>query len=519
MTLPVICSTEEIQQIENFQIQGSVKVAMDLMETAGRKAAEAIINWQAKPATPVKTHYHIMCGPGNNGGDGFVIARTLLDLGESVSCWESGNPPNRSASSAAMRSKWLQRGTISPLTDLQEFAFAKNDILVDALFGIGLTRPLTNNIAQIIAGIPSYLPIIAIDILSGLDASTGRVLAPRDLPNYQASLTLTFQLAKWGHYLGEGVERSGPIRVISIGLEEGLKKYTTTHSPLVELVESQLPEFTNLLEKSGSKHKYDHGHSLILSGPPGKMGAAELAAISALRAGSGLVTMGLPAKAFLHHTNKVKALMTANINFTHDLEVVLSDNRINALCLGPGLGIGGQTREYTDVALNSGRNVVLDADALSSFQDNPEALFGKLHLRVVLTPHLGEFARIFPSLTRNIKEDGLPVIKATQQASTISGAVILFKGRQTVIAAPGGPTYLINGSRFQNSSWLATGGSGDVLSGLITGLMARNISPIISALLAVYIHLHAAKIFGPGLIADDLPKLIPSVLNKLLSSD
>ena len=511
-----ICSTEEIQEIENLQIQGSDQVAMDLMETAGRKAAEAIIKWKEKVRIPSQNHYHVLCGPGNNGGDGFVIARTLVDMGEKISCWELIDSPNRSAPSTLMRSKWLQKGSISPLEDFQRATLSEGDIVVDALFGIGLTRPLDKKCSKIIEGIPSHITIIAIDILSGLDSSTGSLLSSSELSSYEATLTLTFQIPKWGHYLQEGAERSGTIEVISIGLDEGLKKFSTIHPPLVELVETQPPEFIGLLDKKGPYHKYDHGHSLILSGPPGKMGAAELAGISALRVGSGLVTMGLPKEAFFNHTFKVNALMATKINKPQDMLDCLSDKRINAICLGPGLGIGKQTREYAIVALKSGQKAVLDADALTSFQENPDVLYKNLHNRTVITPHFGEFARIFPDLATKIKGDKLSVIRAVQKASTISGAVVLLKGRQTVIASPDGHTYLVNGAKSKNSPWLATGGSGDVLAGMITGLMARNIPPLKCALLSVYIHLHAVSIFGPGLIADDLPKLIPKVLNKFL---
>lgn len=511
-----ICSTEEIQEIERLQINGSDKVASVLMETAGRKATDSILKWRMQGKKPGRNQYHVLCGPGNNGGDGFVIARTLFEMGEKTSCWEIANPHNRSSSSALMRSKWLQRGTIAPLKDFERVEFSEDDILIDALFGIGLTRPLDEICSRIFKGIPSHMPIIAIDVLSGLDSSTGSFLSSSNLSDFKATLTLTFQIPKWGHYLQEGTERSGTIKVISIGLEEGLKKFSNTHPSLTELVETHPPEFTDLLDKMGSKHKYDHGHSLILSGPPGKMGAAELAGLSALRVGSGLVTMGLPKEVFFNHTNKVKAMMTTKIDKVHDLLDRLSDKRINSICLGPGLGIGEQTREFTNVALKSGRAVVLDADALTSFHEDPDSLFKNLHKRVVITPHFGEFARIFPDLAKKIKGNKLPLIRAVQIASTISGAVVLLKGRQTVIASPDGHTYLVNGAKFKHSSWLATGGSGDVLAGMITGLMARNIPTKKSAILATYIHLFAANLFGPGLIGDDLPKLIPTVLRKLV---
>ena len=512
--MPSICSTKEIQVIEKLEIQDDDQVATDLMETAGKKAAKAIKKWSQKGKNTGSNHYHVFCGPGNNGGDGFVIARTLFDLGEKISCWELKNPSNRSASSALMRSKWLERGSISSSEDFQGIILSKGDIVVDALFGIGLSRPLDERCTKIIEGIPSYIPIIAIDILSGLDSSTGNLMSSGELTSYEASLTLTFQIPKWGHYLQDGSERSGTIKVIPIGLERGMKEFSASHPPLVELVETTPPDYIDLLNKRGSAHKYDHGHSLILSGPQGKIGATELAGTSALRLGSGLVTMAMPKNAFYNHVNSVKALMTTEINKPQDMLDFLTDKRINALCLGPGLGIGEKTREFTKMALNSGRSVVLDADALTSFQEDPDVLYQNLHDKTVLTPHFGEFTRIFPELAKDIKEAKLPIIRGVQKASAVSGAVVLLKGRQTVIASPGGQTYLVNGSSFENSPWLATAGSGDVLAGMITGLMARNIPPIKCAVLAVFMHLCAAKMIGPGLIADDLPATIPKVLQR-----
>ena len=515
--MPAICSTEEIQKIEHLQIKDEYQVATDLMECAGTKAAESIVEWDQKARKKSSNHYYVFCGPGNNGGDGFVIARKLFDLGKKVSCWEFGNPTGMPSSCALMRSKWLQRGSISPIDQFQKVELRNGDIIVDALFGIGLTRPLDKKCSIIFEKIPPDIPIIAIDILSGLDSTSGKLLSACDLPNYKATLTLTFQLAKWGHYLQEGSIRSGKIKVLSIGLDRGMRQYYTEKPPLVELVEANPPDFVDQLEKLGASHKYDHGHSLILSGSQEKMGAAELAGASALRIGSGLVTLGLPRDVLQIYSSKMKALMVKLTDEPKDLLDCLLDKRINALCLGPGLGIGRKTREFTNVALESGRNVVLDADALSSFKDNPESLFKQLHDKTVITPHFGEFAKLFPDLANKMKYENYPVMTAVQKACTRSGAIVLLKGRQTVIASPVGKTYLVNGEKFENSSWLATAGSGDVLAGMITGLMARNIAPLKCSVLAAYIHLKTASLLGPGLIADDIPNTIPQAIGQVLT--
>ncbi|MCY4185852.1 MAG: NAD(P)H-hydrate dehydratase [Rhodobacteraceae bacterium] len=512
-----ICSTEEMQKIERLQIKDDIQVATGLMECAGTKAAESIIEWSQEAGRKSRNHFHVLCGPGNNGGDGFVIARTLFDLGKKVSCWELGNPTGKSSSSTLMRSKWLQRGSIAPIGQFQMAELKNGDIVVDALFGIGLTRPLDKKCSIIFERIPSSVPIIAIDILSGLNSTSGELLSVSDLPAYKAALTLTFQLAKWGHYLQEGSARSGKIEVLPIGLDKGMREYNKSNTSLVELVDTNPPDFAKFLDKHGASHKYDHGHALILSGSQGKMGAAELAGASALRIGSGLVTLGLPRDAFQIYSNNLKALMVTPADEPKDLQECLEDTRINALCLGPGLGLGRKTREFTNAALASGRNVVLDADALTSFKDNHKSLFMQLHEKTVLTPHFGEFAKLFPDLATRMKSGNYPLLTSVQKASTRSGAIILLKGRQTVVASPDGKTYLVDGVKFENSSWLATAGSGDVLAGMITGLMARNITPLKSAVLSVYLHLKAASLLGPGLIADDIPNTIPRVIGHVLN--
>ncbi len=511
-----ICSTEEIQTIERLHIMKDDSIETALMERAGKKAAESILNWGREVKESGSVRYHVFCGPGNNGGDGFVIAKTLFDRGEKVSCWELKKTESRSPSSSLMRKLWQPLGDIRPLKNLTEQDFKEGDVVVDALFGIGLTRQLDDECSQIIDKIPANIPIIAIDILSGMDSSSGAFLASGELPNFEASLTLTFQMAKWGHYLQEGMKRSGTIKVIPIGLDDGLEKYLTSYPALVKLIDTTSPGFFALLDKKGSEHKYGYGHSLVLSGSRSKMGAAELAGIAALRVGSGLVTLGLHKDTFYNHTSEVKALMKAKIYNKENLCDVLSDERINALCLGPGLGIEENTRDLIKTALEAKRHVVLDADAISAFQDDPNSLFEQLHDKVVLTPHFGEFARLFPDLARKIRKENFTKIKAVQQASILCGANVLLKGQQTIIASPGGQTYLVNGSDFKNSSWLATAGSGDVLAGMITGLMARSITPIKSAVLAAYIHLQTSNLYGPGLIADDIPNMIPRVLQNHL---
>lgn len=269
-------------------------------------------------------------------------------------------------------------------------------------------------------------------------------------------------------------------------------------------------------------HKYSHGHALILSGGEGKSGAARLAARGALRVGAGLVTVGAPPSGMAECAAQLTAIMLKQIRDSKDLQEVLKDKRLNALCLGPGMGLGAGTRDMVLAALvcDTPRGVVLDADALTVFQDDPEALFGALHPNCVLTPHAGEFARLFPDIAeefnaRPTKGPAYSKVDATRAAARRAGCVVLFKGPDTVIASPDGRCALNSAAYGRAAPWLATAGSGDVLAGIITGLLARGYGAQAAAETGAWLHVEAARKFGPGLIAEDLPEQLPAVLRGL----
>lgn len=270
------------------------------------------------------------------------------------------------------------------------------------------------------------------------------------------------------------------------------------------------------LAKHATQHKYDHGHALVVAGGPGRGGAARLAARAALRVGAGLVTVGCPAEALTENAAQLTAIMLRALKGSAGLEEVLEDARINALCLGPGLGQGTETRNMVRVALATRRAIVLDADALTSFADTPRALFSLLHGQAVLTPHAGEFARLFPedgrALTQAPAEKALEMRRnAVLGAAARSGAVVLLKGEVTLIADPSGHMAEHHMTGQAAAPWLATAGSGDVLAGIVTGLLARGFSPLQAADLATWLHAAAARNVGPGLIAEDLPDALPAV--------
>ncbi len=269
------------------------------------------------------------------------------------------------------------------------------------------------------------------------------------------------------------------------------------------------------LSKAADSHKYTHGHALILSGGSGRTGAARLAAKGALRIGAGLVTLGVPASAQMEVASQITALMLKRAGTAEELRAALEDARINALCLGPGLGLS-RARELVPVALGAGRASVLDADALSAYADDPPALFKMLHKNCVLTPHGGEFAKLFPDIAEKLNAPAVTgpaysKVDATREAAARAGCVVLFKGADTVMAAPDGQCSINAALYERRAPWLATAGSGDVLAGFITGLLARGFSPLQAAETAAWLHVECALSFGPGLIAEDLPEELPKV--------
>jgi NAD(P)H-hydrate repair Nnr-like enzyme with NAD(P)H-hydrate dehydratase domain len=347
---------------------------------------------------------------------------------------------------------------------------------------------------------------------------------------------------------GGGVKR--PRHAAGVPLARGGGVGRGPAVPPGELVKLVSAEDLRRLKKATSVHKYTHGHALILSGPAGKGGAARLAARGALRIGAGLVTVGVPHDALTENAARLDAIMLAEIGDADALARVLKDTRMNALCLGPGLG-QARARELVPVALGATgggrparggaqkapaqkggagasriagdpgkRAVVLDADALTAYTDDPLALFAMLHDKCVLTPHAGEFARLFPDIAEKLnapptKGPAYSRVDATREAAARAGCTILYKGPDTVIADPSGRC-AVNSAHYERSApWLATAGSGDVLAGFIAGLMARGFAPMQAAETAAWLHVECALSFGPGLIAEDLPEELPKVFGKL----
>jgi NAD(P)H-hydrate epimerase len=365
--------------------------------------------------------------------------------------------------------------------------------VVDALFGAGLSRPLDGVARQTIDAVrDAGVPVVAVDVPSGVDGEGGAVLgvaAP-------ARLTVTFHRAKPGHLLLPGRDHVGELVVADIGIPDqataAMDIRQFANHP--HLWRDQLPR------RARSSHKYSHGHALVLGGGMASSGAARLAARGALRAGAGLVTVACPSAALGVYAAQLTAIMVAPFADDEEFAGILAERRRNGILLGPGAGVGEALRRRVALALAAGKACVLDADALTSFAGRPKALFEAIDGPCLLTPHEGEFARLFTL-------DGDKLTRA-RAAASVSGAVVLLKGADTVVAAPDGRAVI----QPDAPPTLATAGSGDVLAGIALGLLVQGMAPFEAAAAAVWLHAGAGYRVGPGLIAEDLPEALPAAL-------
>lgn len=514
-----LLTTAQMRAAEEAEIGSGVVSGLELMERAGQGVVAAIFErWPELAHTSQRAL--VLCGPGNNGGDGFVIARLLKEAGWQIDLLLFGDAARLPPDARTNHDRWIKLGQVRPLEDpgaLPDDSVAEApDLIVDAIFGTGLTRALPevvtrtlSRISQGMAGRDRQVPCVAVDIPSGLSSDTGRALGcPMSF-----DLAVTFHSAKLGHYLADGPALCGALRIADIGL----RRQALPEPPAAGIVRLTRPP--EGLGRSGG-HKYTHGHAVILSGGAGRTGAARLAARGALRIGAGLVTLGVPGAAQLEVASQVTAIMLARVDDAAGLSDLLGDARLNALCIGPGLGLKDHQASLVEAALKSGRPTVLDADALSLISGSG-ALFAALHAGCVLTPHEGEFARLFPDIAQRLGDEsvgGGPAfskVDAAREAARRAGCVVLLKGPDTIIAAPDGRC-AINASVYDRAApWLATAGSGDVLAGLITGLLARGFDTMRAAEAGAWLHTQCAIRFGPGLIAEDVPEELPAVLRAL----
>ncbi|MCL4105239.1 UNVERIFIED_CONTAM: hypothetical protein GTU68_055370 [Idotea baltica] len=508
-------TSDDMRALEELAVESLQVTRQELTERAGQAVCDAIFErWPNFAATSFRAL--VLCGPGNNGADGFVVARLLQQRGWEVSVIIYGDPARDFGSNTQIAyDAWCSVGTEQSAE--KEADPATYDLAIDAIFGAGFHGDL-DFIPVVCRGRrigARYAPLVSIDMPSGIDMDTGAT-GGKGFATY-ADLTVTFHRPKLGHYLGYGSVFCGESVVKDIGLTpwDPLDEPDLTNCFLIGAPE-------NIAKSEDKEHKFSYGHALVLAGPQGKGGAGRLAARGALRIGAGVVTLLCPSKALAENAAHLNAIMLETCETAKDLILLMADDRVKAVCLGPGLGVNDSTRDLVKAALKTGRPLVLDADALTAFQPKPQILFKLLHPKVCLTPHMGEFASLFPDLARWMKEDDPDLatdkVSAVKHAAANVGCTILLKGADTVIADDQRLTALNAAVYDRAVPWLATAGAGDVLAGFITGLMARGWSPFEAAKAAAWLHVECARSFGPGLIAEDLSDELPKVLRNLPNS-
>jgi ADP-dependent NAD(P)H-hydrate dehydratase / NAD(P)H-hydrate epimerase len=460
-----------------------------LMENAGGAvAAEISRRWSPRPVV-------VLCGPGNNGGDGFVVARLLQRQGWRVRVALLGSAETLNGDAKRNAERWA-----GPIETLAPPCLDGAELIVDALFGAGLKRPITGAPAAVLDAIGD-IPVVSIDIPSGLHGDTGVVEG--DGAVAWPRLTVTFFRRKPGHILLPGREICGEIVVADIGIPDdvlnAINPRQAANAPELWNAEYPWPKLTD--------HKYRRGHAVVTGGRH-MTGAARMAAMAAQRVGAGIVTVAAPLDAVVVY--KI-TLTTPLINSIRDSAAYMDcvgEPRVSSILVGPGNESIGSTRERALIALRTEKPVVLDADALTVFEDSTSLLYETITGPCVMTPHDGEFSKVFPDLGDIDMRDKIAKVRT---AAELSGAVVVLKGADTVVAAPDGRAVVNENAPAD----LATGGSGDVLSGFITGLLAQGMAPFEASCAGVWLHGAAAFEFGPGLVAEDLINALPSVLRSL----
>lgn len=489
-----LLTPEQMALADDQTIKGGVP-GIELMENAAAAIHDTVIvNY------PDADKVLILCGIGNNGGDGFALARRLAENGKIVCVYIHGDVARISGDAALAFAKLDLSLIRNEIPDFEIY-----DLIVDAMLGAGLDRDIDGDLGNLIKAVnTSNTPVLSVDLPSGIDGSTGQVRGYA----VEAQVTTTFFRLKPGHVLSPGRQACGTVDLKQIGISEVVIG-TTAHAGLLNLAEIWLNRYPFPTRKM---HKYDRGHTLVLSGPMHATGAIRLAAQAALRSGSGLVTLASPKTALAINASHLTSVMLRQVDGPKEVLAILEDERFNCIALGPGLEPDQSTRSMVLSLLEAGRTTVLDAGALTAFADNPQMLFEAIKSatgRVFLTPHDGEFSRLF-SEERQLSSK----IDRALKAADHSGATLILKGTETVVATPNGDVSVSNNA----PPWLATAGSGDVLTGMVAGLAAQGMPAFEAASAAVWLHGEAANILGGGLISSDLDEGLRLAIRNLISA-
>jgi hydroxyethylthiazole kinase-like uncharacterized protein yjeF len=489
-----VLTTAEMEHADRLAIAGGTP-GFALMLRAGQAVAETAMHLVEQG--PIL----VVAGRGNNGGDGFVAATELVARGRSVSIMLLCDRDTLQGDAALAARGW--KGPVLPC-DVR--AIGAPALIIDALFGAGLNRPVKGDPHDIIEAInASGAPVLGVDLPSGINGTTGAVMGAA----VHATETVTFFRRKPAHLLLPGRLHCGRVRVADIGIDAGVldEIHPSTFENIPKLWRGSFP----VPRIDG--HKYARGHAVVVSGDAAATGAARLAARGALRAGAGLVTLASPRDALAINASALTAVMIRAIDTKAEFADLLADKRLNACVIGPGAGVGERTRDFVLAALSAQRGLVLDADALTSFADAPDHLFEAIKSsgdsQVVLTPHEGEFPRLFSDMSN--KHPLRSKLERVRAAAERSGAVVLLKGPDTVVASPDGRAAIAANA----PPWLASAGAGDVLAGMIAGFLAQGAPAFEAACMGVWMHGEAGSEAGPGLIAEDLPEVLPAVFRRL----
>lgn len=489
-----VLTTSEMERADRLTMAAGTP-GFALMLSAGQAVAEAAM--ELVEESPIV----VVAGSGNNGGDGFVAAAELAARGREVSVILLGDRDSlqRDAASAA-------KGWKYPVLPFNPQAIGKPGLIIDALFGAGLNRLVNGEPRDVIEAINANgAPIIAVDLPSGINGTTGAIMGVA----VRATETITFFRRKPAHLLLPGRTHCGRVRIADIGIDprvlDEIQPQTFENIPQEWRKSFPVPRIEG--------HKYARGHAIVISGDAATTGAARMSARACLRAGAGLVTVASPRDALIVNAAALTSVMVRPIDTAIEFAEMLSDERLNACVIGPGAGVGPRTRDFVLTALSARRRLVLDADALTSFAEAPDRLFEAIkassEAQVVLTPHEGEFPRLFSDISN--KHPFRSKLERVRAAAERSGAIVLLKGPDTVVAAPAGRATIAANA----PPWLATAGAGDVLSGIIGGLLAQGVPAFEAASIGVWMHGEAAREAGPGLIAEDLPEVLPAVFRHL----